>query len=163
VSRTAPDWRLVELDPPAFAALAVGEAPAGLALPPSSLGPPEVLAMLARIAAEVAAVFEPGAWMIVDGKIIAGLLSQTAAPRDGVLTIGYGVAPSEQSRGAATAAVAALCAWASGDERVTAIFAETATGNPASQRVLAANGFAVTGRRIDAEDGELLCWRWSAG
>jgi RimJ/RimL family protein N-acetyltransferase len=149
---------LEELAPPAFARLAAGEPPAGLMLPDTPLGEPDVLAMLAGIAAEVSAGFAPCAWMVVDGERIAGLVSLVRAPVDGVLTIGYGMAPGERGRGGAGAGVAALVAWAEADPRVRAITAETHVDNVPSQRVLAINDFEITGGRLDPEDGELLCW-----
>ncbi|MBC7520084.1 MAG: GNAT family N-acetyltransferase, partial [Sandarakinorhabdus sp.] len=56
-------------------------------------------------------------------------------------------------------AIAELVAWANGDPRVTAITAATSPESPASQRVLAANGFARIGTTIDPEDGPLILWR----
>ena len=44
---------------------------------------------------------------------------------------------------------------------MTAVAAESSKANVASQRVLGRNGFAAIGERIDDEDGDLLCWRWS--
>lgn len=157
-----PGWHLRELSSDAFARLAGGVPPAGFALPETPLAPPEILAMLAEIAARVSDDFTPCAWLVVDGNRIGGLLSLTGVPADGELTIGYGMAPSEQGRGGASAAVAALCRWAAEDDRVAALRAETSVDNPASQRVLAGNGFDTIGQRCDPEDGELLCWRWSA-
>lgn len=40
-----------------------------------------------------------------------------------------------------------------------ALTAETSVDNPASQTVLARNGFRRVGEREDAEDGPLICWR----
>ena len=75
--------------------------------------------------------------------------------------IGYGTAPGEEGRGAATAAVAGMVDWAAGEPAISAVAAETAVANRASQRVLERNGFRVIGERADEEDGSLLCWRWT--
>jgi RimJ/RimL family protein N-acetyltransferase len=152
---------LIEAKTQDFAALLRGEAPAPYRLCDSPLGPPEVLAMLAQLADGIRLVFSPAAWMIVEDGEIVGLLSPTkplnAADRS--LHVGYGVAPTRRGRGVATRAVADLAVWARTDDRVHALTAETSVDNPASQAVLARNGFQVVGERVDDEDGPLLCWR----
>lgn len=152
---------LIEAKTQDFAALSRGEAPAPFRLCDSPLGSPEVLAMLAQLAERVGETFRPSAWMMVEDGEIVGLLSPTEPldPSDGSLLIGYGVAPTRRSRGVATRAVADLVAWAGADERVRALTAETSVDNPASQAVLAHNGFHRVGERVDAEDGPLIRWR----
>jgi RimJ/RimL family protein N-acetyltransferase len=143
-----------------FDRLIADEAPeAGVALPATPLADKAVLVMLAGIAARVETVFAPSAWMIVEEPRVVGLLSLTTEPDGTTATIGYGIAPSEEGRGAASEAVAALVAWARGDGRLAALSAETRTDNIASQRVLEKNGFARTAERDDPEDGALYCWR----
>lgn len=143
-----------------FVRLIADEAPeAGLALPDSPLAEKAVLAMLAGIAARVETEFSPSAWLVVEDRRIVGLLSLTTEPDGTNATIGYGIAPSEEGRGAASAAVAALVGWAREDGRLDAISAETRTDNIASQRVLEKNGFAKVAQRDDPEDGALYCWR----
>lgn len=141
-----------------LAALAGGIAPAGLNLPEGGIETPEALAMLRELAAGIRPVFDPAAWLVLAGSEIVGLLSLVKPPADGIVTIGYGIAPARRGRGHATAAVRALCYWARQDDRVTAVAAETAETNRPSQRVLAANGFARCGRRDDPDDGPLLRW-----
>lgn len=152
---------LIEAKTQDFAALLRGEAPAPYRLCDSPLGSPEVLAMLAKLADGIRLVFAPAAWMMVEDGEIVGLLSPTrpldAADRS--LHIGYGVAPTRRDRGVATRAVADLVAWAQADDRVHALTAETSVDNPASQAVLARNGFRIVGERVDDEDGPLLMWR----
>ena len=131
----------------------------GVELPSTPLAEEGVLPMLAGLAAAIRADFDPCAWLVVDGARLVGLLSLTVAPKGGTITIGYGIAPSEQGRGAASGAVSALVDWARSDVRVRLIEAETGTDNMASQRVLLRNGFAKVGERIDDEDGALFCWR----
>ena len=129
----------------------------GLVLPAGGLAPGEILAMLARISESLRVDIEPNAWLVLDGPRIVALCSITGLPEPGVPQIGYGTAPGEEGRGAASAGVAGILAWAVEEERIRAVVAETATDNLASQRVLSRNGFVVTGEREDAEDGQLLC------
>ncbi|MBC7520307.1 MAG: GNAT family N-acetyltransferase [Sandarakinorhabdus sp.] len=142
-----------------FAALVAGTALPGLAIAPGGIEGAEILAMLRGLSAEIGASFTPNAWLMVKDDEIAGLVSITSAPKDGAIDIGYGVAASRRRRGIARSAIAELVAWANGDPRVTAITAATSPDNPASQRVLAANGFARIGTTIDPEDGPLILWR----
>jgi RimJ/RimL family protein N-acetyltransferase len=69
----------------------------------------------------------------------------TVPDADGVVEIGYGIAPSAQGRGVASEAVVLLIelAMRSG---AGALVAETSADNVASQRVLARNGFGVETR-----------------
>lgn len=55
-------------------------------------------------------------------------------------------------------AIGSVVEWARAAPNVTAITAETALDNAASQRVLERNGFERVGERFDAEDGQLICW-----
>jgi len=152
---------LIEASSEAFAGLLRGEAPAPYRLADSPLAPPEVLAMLKQLADHIRVVFRPAAWMIVEDGEVVGLLSPTQPlnAEDRSLHIGYGVAPTRWGRGVATRAVADLVAWAREDARVDALTADTAVDNPASQTVLARNGFQILGEREDSEDGPLIMWR----
>lgn len=152
---------LIEAKTQDFAALLRGEAPAPYRLADSPPAPPEVLAMLARLADGVRLVFSPAAWMIVEDGEIVGLISPTQPldASDRSLRIGYGVAPTRWGNGVATRAVADLATWARADDRVRALTAETSVENLASQAVLARNGFSVVGERVDDEDGPLILWR----
>ena len=66
-------------------------------------------------------------------------------PENGRPEIGYGISAKYQGHGYATAAVAAMCAWAMRQPGVCAVEAETEPDNEASKRVLAKCGFAATG------------------
>ncbi len=150
---------IISLTSSAFDALADGVVPSGLRLlQDSAIASREVLRMLSDLNRAIAADFTPSAWMIVDGDEVVGLCSIIRPPESGELHIGYGVAPSREGRGMATAAVAELLDWARSDPRVKSVSAETAVDNVASQRVLERNGFSPTGRRSDPEDGPLICW-----
>lgn len=146
-----------------LAALALGVALPGLQVADGGIETPEVLIMLRELAGRIRPGFDPAAWLVVAEAEIVGLVSLVQAPSAGVIIIGYGIAPSRRKRGHATAAVGALGDWARQDHRVIAIAAETSATNLPSQRVLAANDFTCTGRRDDAEDGALLCWRLATG
>ena len=143
--------------------LAQGFAPPGAGLPEGGIETPEILAMLRDLAATISPDFEPAAWLVLAGGEIVGLLSLVKPPANAIITIGYGVAPARRGRGHATAAVRALCEWARQDARVAEVLAETGENNQPSQQVLAANGFACTGRRDDPDDGPLLCWSLTVG
>ena len=131
-------------------------APAGLSAPPEGVESPAVLAWLRATAADLRAAHGPGAWLIVAGDDVVGLCSYKAAPD--ATEIGYGVAASHRKQGYATRAVGDLAALAARDARLGALIAETHEANVASQRVLQHNGFAITGRRVDPQDGPLLVW-----
>jgi RimJ/RimL family protein N-acetyltransferase len=151
---------LIELTGSDFDALLNGIAPRNLRLvPDSAIAPPDVLEMLARLAAEIGAEFSPSAWMMVEDGEVVGLCSVVRMPRDGEIPIGYGVAPARQGRGCTTRAIGQLLEWGRSDPRVARISAETGVENVASQRVLERNGFVRTGERIDAEDGPVICWQ----
>jgi RimJ/RimL family protein N-acetyltransferase len=154
---------LVPATDAALAALATGNTPAGLTMPEGGLETPDMLAMLRELAAGIRPDFDPSVWLVVAGGEIVGLLSLVKPPAEGRITIGYGIALARRGRGHATAAVRALCDWARQDARVAVVVAETGEANRASQRTLAANGFACTGRRDDLEDGPLLCWSLATG
>ena len=139
-----------------FAALIAGHPVRGHTLPHGGIENPEILTMLRGLAAKIP--FTPNAWLMAEAGEIAGLCSLTTAPENGILTIGYGVAPARRQRGIARRAIADLVAWARTDPRVIAITAATSPENRASQHVLTANGFAPAGERIDPEDGPLRLW-----
>ena len=133
--------------------------PRGLALAPGGLDTPEILAMLRRLAAVVRASGREVAWLVAAGGEVVGMISFKAAPADGAVEIGYGMAASRRGLGHASAAVRALIGIAAARPDVTTLLAETSTTNPASQRVLEKAGFARCGERVDAEDGPLILWR----
>ncbi|MBY5443006.1 GNAT family N-acetyltransferase [Rhizobium leguminosarum] len=151
---------IIELIFSDFDALLKGTAPRNLhRVQDSAIAPPEVLAMLNRLAADIGAEFSPSAWMIVEDGEIVGLCSIVRVPHNGNIHIGYGVAPSRQGRGCTTRAIRQLLEWGRNDPRVALVSAETGVDNIASQCVLERNGFVQIGERIDAEDGPLICWQ----
>jgi RimJ/RimL family protein N-acetyltransferase len=150
---------LVEADESIFAALIRGEAPPPFRLVSDSWEKPEVLRMLHELAIGVRAQFTPAAWLIVEAGEIVGLCSvMRVSATNSEIEIGYGIAPARQGRGAARRAIADVLTWARSDARVAVVRADTSVHNIASQRVLERNGFARTGTRTDAEDGDMICW-----
>jgi RimJ/RimL family protein N-acetyltransferase len=118
------------------------------------LSPAEVLEIVRTL---------PANWLMIVDQEVVGMIGVKSWGDDGrSAEIGYGTAASRTGRGFAKAAVALLC-----DELaatgVCEICAETSVDNLPSQHVLAANGFVECGRRVDEEDGPLICWRRDVG
>ena len=133
--------------------------PDGLCLPDGGVDRPAVLKYLRRLAEALRSSHGSGSWLVVAAGEVTGLCGYKRCPAaDGVVEIGYGIAPSRRRRGLATDAVAAMIEHAGADGRITRLTAETAIDNLASQRVLTKNGFASTGGRTDPEDGPLVLW-----
>jgi RimJ/RimL family protein N-acetyltransferase len=150
---------IIETTSDDYAALTSGRALRDYKSADSPIAPPEVLEMLAGVAAHVRETFSPASWLIVEGNEVVGLCSITRPPRNAEIDIGYGIAPTRQGRGIAGRAIGDIVDWALGVAFVKAITAETAVENLASQRVLRKNGFIEVNRRVDEEDGALICWR----
>ena len=136
--------------------LGEADAPDDLRLPPGGLDAPWVFKWLRRTLPTLGGY---GSWLMVAGGEVVGLCSYKRAPgADGVIEVGYGVAPERRRLGHATRAAALLLAAARQDPRVRAVTAETALANLPSQRVLEANGFVQTGRSTDDDEGETIVW-----
>ncbi len=137
--------------------LGEAEAPGGLRLPPGHVDDPVILKWLRRTLPKLGGY---GSWlMVADGEVV-GMCSYKWPPTEaGDVEIGYGVAPERRGLGYARAASQLLLEAARRDPRVRALIAETALGNIASQRVLAASGYFKTGRGHDDEEGETIRWR----
>lgn len=88
--------------------------------------------------AESVAAGTPGALVIGDIGFHGG------PDQDGVVEIGYGLAPSRRGQGFMTEALRALVTWAMRDPQVEVVMATTDDDNRASQRVLRAAGFTET-------------------
>jgi RimJ/RimL family protein N-acetyltransferase len=125
---------------------------------PGGLAPPEVMLIVADMAARVRAGFAgESAWFVIADDEAVGLISYKQPPENGSADIGYGIGASREGRGHATGAVRALAVHARA-AGLSALTAETSIDNPASQRVLENAGFRRTGERDDEEDGRLICW-----
>jgi RimJ/RimL family protein N-acetyltransferase len=123
--------------------------------------PTEVDVVLARLtlAADVTPTAWSAPWLMVSDGVVVGMLGFKGAPRAGQIEVGYGVAPSCQGRGVATAALRALLDLIRMERLV--VRADTAAWNLASQGVLRRLGFVETGRSSSLEDGELINWQRS--
>ena len=137
-----------------------GDAPhPNLTLAPGGVSPEPVLVMLRDLMKPVRAVHPVGDWLILDGNEVVGVIGLKApADDEGRIDFGYGIADSRQRRGHASRAVALMLKELAYDPKVHIITAETTVANLASQAVLTKNGFVCTGTRIDADDGEVVCW-----
>jgi RimJ/RimL family protein N-acetyltransferase len=132
----------------------------GLRIPAGGVDEPDTVRALRRMASRVRAVHGAGVWlMVADGEVVGLCGYKWPANADGIVEIGYGVAAERRRRGHASHAVAEMLKRIARDHLVTSVIAETAVNNPASQRVLETNGFAKTGMRTDAVDGQLILWR----
>lgn len=89
-------------------------------------------------------------WIIClrDGTAVGGA-GFKGAPDGGSVEIGYGIDESHRNQGYAAEAVGGLCRWAFAQPGVRLVEAETAPDNAASRRVLAKNGFQLTGETGD--------------
>jgi len=137
--------------------LGEGEARDALRQPPGGVDTPAILRWLRRTLPKLGG---GGSWLMVGDGEVVGLCSYKSPPTaQGDVEIGYAVAPARRGLGYAGQASRLLIEAARGDQRVRALVAETAVGNLASQRVLAAAGFFTTGRGWDDEEGEMIRWR----
>jgi RimJ/RimL family protein N-acetyltransferase len=137
-------WLLGEAAPPPFAPR----------LPEGGLAPVEIIELLRGVASEVGG--EASWMMVVDGEGV-GLICIKERDAKGRWDIGYGVAPTREGRGHATAAVAALKAIAQAN-KARGLTAETLPDSGASERVLRRNGFTCIGQYDHPEDGWVDQW-----
>jgi RimJ/RimL family protein N-acetyltransferase len=130
----------------------------GLSVVDGYLAFPEALAFT-REGLTAGAAPEWSSHLIVDPDAaeVVGLGGYTGPPADGVVEIGYSVAPARRGRGHATAAARAwiVSARARGAVRV---IAHTLAEEGPSTSVLHRCGFARTAQVEDPEEGPL--WRW---
>src|SRR4051794_26351645 len=99
------------------------------------------------------------AHLIVEGSQVVGLGGYTGPPVDGVIEIGYSVAPSCQGRGIATAAVGQWLDRAA-PAGVRRVGAHPPPGEDASSGVLRRNGFGRDGIPVDPDEGTVWRWAW---
>ena len=96
-------------------------------------------------------------FFFADDGALVGLGGFYGPPVDGVVEIGYAVAPSRQGRGIATAAVDILLARAD-EAGVSVVIAHTLAQVNASTGVLGKTGFVRTSAQNDPDLGTV--WRW---
>jgi ribosomal-protein-alanine N-acetyltransferase len=90
-------------------------------------------------------------------EALIGLGGFKGVPVDGVVEVGYGIAPAYRGRGFATEATRALVAAAAA-RGVSTVRAHTLPEKNASTAVLARAGFAWVSEVVDPDDGPI--WRW---
>jgi ribosomal-protein-alanine N-acetyltransferase len=97
-----------------------------------------------------------GPWLVVEPEpsLVVGTAGFLGAPdAEGVVQLGYGIAPFVRGRGYAPEAARALVAWAFAQQGVLRVIARCNPGNEPSIRVLEKVGMSRTGER----DG-MLWW-----
>jgi ribosomal-protein-alanine N-acetyltransferase len=89
--------------------------------------------------------------------IAIGDLSFKGLGTDGMVEIGYGIKKEFEGKGYMTEAVTAISTWASQQEGVNSVEAETDVNNIASQRVLQKSGYIPNG--IIGAEGPRYVWK----
>ena len=125
-------------------------------------GFPEALPLLRKAEAErpVGSVFGSYFFLLEEPRTLVGMGGFKGEPSpEGLVEIGYAIAPDFQNRGLATRAVEELKARAFSDARVRTIVAHTLPVRTPSTRVLEKTGFA---KRAEGENPEVgRVWLWS--
>ncbi len=102
-------------------------------------------------------------WMyfFIDAEsgLLVGSGGFAGPPVDGVVEIGYEIAPTFRRRGYATAAARELVHLAARSGSVTEVVAHTLRGDERSPGVLRAAGFERSEVLLDPEHGEIDRWR----
>jgi RimJ/RimL family protein N-acetyltransferase len=92
-------------------------------------------------------------------NLLVGSCGYTGFPsEEGVVEIGYEIAPDKRNQGLATEVVQALVRHAFADARVQTVRAHTLPEENASNRILRKNGFVYVGDSVDPDEGTV--WRW---
>lgn len=87
-----------------------------------------------------------GTWLVVvAGEVVGDCGWRGPADDDGVVELGYGLAPSARGRGLGTEAVGVLAAWTEVQPGVRLVAAQVLVGNEPSLRLLARLGFVEEG------------------
>jgi RimJ/RimL family protein N-acetyltransferase len=152
---------LLQLSTAELEALAASVVPSCLMarMAPDSMPP----AFVARRALDLAAAGHPLPWattyLIIDDQDarIVGGCGFKSAPTQGRVELGYGVAPSEQRRGAASGALRLLVQIAF-EAGATEVLAEVLPANVASTRVVQKAGFEKVGSRVDNDNEPVVQW-----
>jgi [ribosomal protein S5]-alanine N-acetyltransferase len=101
-------------------------------------------------------------FVLDDPRTLVGLGGYKGGPSsDGVVEIGYAIAPEFRGRGLATVAVAQMVARAFGEPQVRFIDAHTVAQANASTRVLEKSGFEMLDALEDPDEGPIWHWRLS--
>jgi RimJ/RimL family protein N-acetyltransferase len=128
----------------------------------SEAAPPEVVlagALRRHRAGEEWSWCAPRLFLLPSERRIIGSGGFKNSPHNGAVEIGCGVASAYRGQNFATEGVHLLVGEAFSNPVVTAVTAETAVWNIASQRVLEKALFMRSGERVDPEDGPVVTWR----
>jgi len=99
-------------------------------------------------------------FVLAEPKTLVGMGGYKSDPSpEGVVEVGYAIAPAFRGQGLATEATRAMVNRAFADPRVQAVDAQTLAHETPSTRVLEKVGFRKIGERIDPEDGAIWHWR----
>lgn len=93
-----------------------------------------------------------------DGKLIGSGGYKGKPSADGMVELGYEIAPNYRNRGLATEMTMGLVEHAFNDERVKSVVAHTLGHENPSTHVLQKCGFEKIGEIDDPDDG--LIWKW---
>jgi RimJ/RimL family protein N-acetyltransferase len=118
---------------------------------PEALLPPEFIAQFVLPTAHL-----QSAWLgfaVLRDQIVVGSGYYRNHPVDGMIEIGYGIAPSFQRQGCATRLTHCLVNYAEQSPEVRTVRAHTLPDGIASQTVLLKNDFKFAGIFEDPEDG----------
>ena len=97
-----------------------------------------------------------------DPRTLVGMGGFKGGPsREGVVEIGYAIAPAFQGRGLATEAARQMVERAFADPAVRAVDAHTLAEENPSTGILRKLGFARIGEQVDPDDGPI--WHWRVG
>jgi [ribosomal protein S5]-alanine N-acetyltransferase len=97
-------------------------------------------------------------FVLAEPRTLVGFGGFKGPPRDGVVELGYAIAPSWEGRGLATAATRELLREAFAEPSVRAVIAHTLPEPGASARVLEKAGFVNEGEVPDEQVG--TAWRF---
>lgn len=125
-------------------------------------GFPEALPALRASYAALRGSLEWGTLLFVldAPRTLVGLGGYKGAPSgDGIVEIGYAIAPAFQGRGLATEAVRSMISRAFAEPRVEAVDAHTLAHQNPSTRVLEKAGFTRIAEKRDPGDGAIWQWR----
>jgi RimJ/RimL family protein N-acetyltransferase len=106
---------------------------------------------------------DPRVWgsylfLLRDGSSLVGSGGFKGKPREGLVEIGYEVAPPFQNQGFATEAARAMVAFAFSYPEVEFVFAHTLSKDNASTTVLKKAGMSFIETVEDPKEG--IVWRW---
>jgi RimJ/RimL family protein N-acetyltransferase len=102
----------------------------------------------------------PYFFVVDDPRTLVGLGGYKGRPsKEGIVEIGYAIAPAFRGRGLATAAVQQMVTRGFRDSQVRFIDAHTLAQTNASTRVLEKSGFEMLASIEDPDDGPIWHWR----